>query len=314
MAGNLFELALRQLKPADWQLFEKLASQFLTVEYPSLRSMAAPEGDKGRDSELFCPDGDPAVCMQYSVSIDWAMKIKKTHDRLNKTFPQVRLLVYATNQQIGARGDDLKTTLLQDGRFLDIRDMNWFLERQLTHTIREVAAADLIDRIAVPYIKEYDERKTASSPLSTVEARTALTYITLQWHDDEHGKGLTKICFDALVRAALRHTSSVAPVTRKGIHQNVLNALPSADSAIVLPLVDASLARLKRRVLTHISKTDTFFLRHDECNRIRSRIADNAVLDSKFLTLPFSMCVFYSLRATRRLGDCEASVCGIAFD
>lgn len=305
MAGKLFELALVQLKPADWELFEKLASQFLAVEFPSLRTMASPSGDQGRDSELFCPDGDPTLCMQYSVSNDWATKIRNTHKRLNETFPSVRLLIYATNHSIGARADELKQLLLKENRYLDIRDQHWFLERQDTHTARTVAAADLIDRIAMPYIKEYDSRKSASSPLQTVEARTALTYISLQFHDDEQGKGLTKVCFDALVRAALRRSSEEKPVSRGDIHSNVLRALPSADKSVVTPLVDSSLARLQKRVLAYDQKADTFSLRHDECARIQSRLTDNAVLDSKFKTFLGVLCIEFLAEADRSSGKAD---------
>jgi hypothetical protein len=291
MAGNLFELALVQLKPADWEHLERLASQFLVVEFPALRTMANPEGDQGRDSELFCPDGDPTVCLQYSVSNDWATKIKKTNKRLNKTFPGVKLIVYATNHVIGARADELKKLLLKEGRFLDVRDQRWFLERQDSHTQRSIAANEIIDRIAMPYIKEYDSRKSAISPLQNLEARTALTYIALQLHDDQQGKGLTKVCFDALVRAALRNSSNTHPVSRSDIQANVLKALPSVDSTTIEPLVDASLERLRKSVIAYDGTTDVFFLRQEESARIKARLADTAVLDSKFKSFLGVLCI-----------------------
>ena len=50
---NLFKMALDKLEPHHWAQFEQLASAFLSTEFPNLRTMAAPGGDGGRDSELF---------------------------------------------------------------------------------------------------------------------------------------------------------------------------------------------------------------------------------------------------------------------
>jgi len=78
------EFALERLKPSDWERFERFASSFLSVDYPDIRTMASLTGDGGRDAELFSPDGDPSVVLQYSVSKDWKNKIAKTAKRLKK--------------------------------------------------------------------------------------------------------------------------------------------------------------------------------------------------------------------------------------
>ena len=77
MVTNRLRLALELLQPSDWQVFEKLASAFLASEFDSLRTMAGASGDGGRDSELFVPAGEPNVLFQYSVSTDWARKIRQ---------------------------------------------------------------------------------------------------------------------------------------------------------------------------------------------------------------------------------------------
>src|SRR3546814_10963998 len=59
-----FEFALEQLGPRHWQLLEELARQFLSVEFPELREMALPTGDKGRDGVLWRPDGDATTAIQ----------------------------------------------------------------------------------------------------------------------------------------------------------------------------------------------------------------------------------------------------------
>lgn len=68
MANARLSLALERIGPGDWEVFENFASEFLPVEYPALRTTAAPNGDKGRDAELFTIDGVPKVVFQYSVT------------------------------------------------------------------------------------------------------------------------------------------------------------------------------------------------------------------------------------------------------
>src|SRR6478752_6092218 len=74
MPNPRLSLALERIGPGDWEIFEKFASEFLAVEYPTLRTMAAPNGDKGRDAEIFTIDGVPKVAFQYSVTASWKTK------------------------------------------------------------------------------------------------------------------------------------------------------------------------------------------------------------------------------------------------
>ena len=160
--------------------------------------MASPSGDGGRDSELFCPEGEPFIAAQYSVATDWRAKIRRTADRLNEQFPGVRILLYFSNQQIGGQADDLKRELLKRRMALDVRDRNWFIERASSNEVRENAAEELIDRIARPYLEGEQIINKPSSPLSSGEARAALLYLGLQWEDDMADKGLTKLSFEFL--------------------------------------------------------------------------------------------------------------------
>ena len=78
MNPNLFRVALDHLQPSDWSTFEVICGQFLLPELGTLRTMAHPQGDGGRDSELFSPDGQPFVAAQYSVTGKWKPKIRQT--------------------------------------------------------------------------------------------------------------------------------------------------------------------------------------------------------------------------------------------
>ena len=116
MSSQRLELALEKLLPANWERFERFASEFLASEFPDLRTVASPSGDEGRDAELFSPLGDTTQVLQYSVAEDWRTKIRKTATRISETIPSAQLLIYATNQQIGAEADDLKKELRQKYR------------------------------------------------------------------------------------------------------------------------------------------------------------------------------------------------------
>jgi len=99
--------ALDQLKYSDWKTFEEFASEFLVSEFPNLRSVGSPSGDRGRDAEIFSPLDDPSVMLQYSVTPEWEDKIAKTANRINKEFQDTSVLIYATNHNIGAKADGL---------------------------------------------------------------------------------------------------------------------------------------------------------------------------------------------------------------
>ena len=151
MISNRLELALERLQPSDWNRFERLASVFLATEFDELRTVASPSGDEGRDAELFSTASEPNVVIQYSVSADWRGKINATARRLNKTIPNALILIYITNQVIGAGSDSLKKTLrAKQGLTLDIRDRHWFLERVFESTGRQQAAEELARVIVDP--------------------------------------------------------------------------------------------------------------------------------------------------------------------
>ncbi|NOS81810.1 MAG: hypothetical protein HOP32_09555 [Nitrospira sp.] len=282
MNTKLFQLALDRLEPSDWAHFEKLSSAFLLPEFSTLRTMAHPSGDGGRDSELFSPDGMPLIAAQYSVAANWKSKVRQTAKRIAKECPNIRILVYMTNRVIGGQADALKGEILKEGLSLDIRDRNWFLERADSDSQRENASCELIDRIARPYLVGESIINKSGSPLSTNEARAALVYLGLQWQDDATDKGLTKLSFDALVRAALRHTTSEKRMTRKAVHDAVSATLPSADVPTITRFTNSALDRLTKRFIRHWKKEDEFCLTSDEHQRILSRLSEVAIQQSEF--------------------------------
>lgn len=273
MNRTLLDLALERLKKSDWERFEQFCSQFLAEDFPSMRTMANPSGDGGRDSMLFSPTGVDNVAFQYSVSENWKDKIGRTLRRLRETYPDVRVVVYMSNQVIGARGDDVKSKALAKGVSLDIRDRNWFLERFEQDTGKQSASATLIDEVATPYLegKEVIERRSHS--LTSQEARAALVYLGMQWEDDNTQKGLTKLAHEALVRSALRNTNSEYRIARSEIHKIIRSYLPSTDSSSLEKYTNAALSRLEKRFIRHHAADDSYCLTHDEVLRLRDKLA-----------------------------------------
>lgn len=291
---NLFKLSLERLQPSDWAHFEGLCAAFLVPEYPRLRTMAHPSGDGGRDSELFSPEGQTNIAFQYSIQKDWKGKIIKTVARLSEEFPSVHYLIFLSNQQIGSQADGLKKELLTKGLFLDIRDKNWFLERMDVGEGRQDAAEQLIDRIGRPYLVSEQVIEKSTSPLTSQEARAALLYLGMQWQDDIIEKGLTKLSFDALVRAALRNTNSDNRMKRAQVQETIHQYLPTANAEELNEYINAALVRLSKRYIRHWQKEDEFCLMHDEYQRILSRLAEKKNEENDFdceLTKQCSLCL-----------------------
>jgi hypothetical protein len=284
MSSGRFELALKLLKPSDWERFERLASRFFSVEFPTLRTTASPAGDEGRDAELFTPDGMPNVVLQYSVSGNWRAKILRTAKRLSETKPETRVMIYATNQIIGADADQLRADLLKNFQLvLDVRDQNWFLERQYASRVQEKAAEEIVQAIADPYLKEQVSRPERHAVLTRDETRSALVYLELQWEDQGREKGLTKLAFEALVESALRGSSAHHRVARATILERVRSVLPSHPTESVDMYTNAALARLSRQKVRHWRDADEFALSADESIRISDRLATLNMKDARLL-------------------------------
>lgn len=282
MNRKLFELALDKTRSSDWEYFEELSSGFLASEYSSLRTMASPSGDGGRDSELFSSDGSTYVAVQYSVTKDFDSKVTRTISRLAENFGHIRVLIYCTNQQIGAKGDALKQKCLGKGISLDIRDKSWFLERYELDDNKYACACHLVDVIARPLLESESIIEKSRPALTSTESKVALTYLGMQWEDENTDKGLTKVAFESLVRAALRKTSSDSRMNRTNIYEKVIEFIPSSDLNEIKKYVDSALNKLNKKVIRHWTKEDEFCLTHEEALRIQERVAESECEEMEF--------------------------------
>src|SRR3989344_8644689 len=175
MRRERLELALELLRPAQWERFEQFASEFLTSDFPDLKTVASLSGDGGRDAQLYSPNSDPSVGFQYSVAEDWTGKIKKTVKRLSESLPSARMLIYVTNQVIGAQADQLARELRENNqKFLEIRDRSWFLDRYRGDVHRESVAEALAQDVVDSYLSTNRVIDNKATALTSIELRAAL--------------------------------------------------------------------------------------------------------------------------------------------
>ncbi|MDD9210038.1 hypothetical protein [Aeromonas dhakensis] len=282
---NRLELALERLRASDWEHFEQISSTFLIDEFEQLRTVAAPSGDGGRDSELFSPQGESKVVAQYSVTKNWKAKIKQTVERLNKTHPSVTILIYLSNQVIGAEADDIRKELrVKHGIALDIRDRNWFCERVNVSINRQEAAEKLACIIVDPYLSSKGVAPSVSPELNTPESIAAFTFLGLQWQDDVREKGLTKLAFDALVRSALIGTNSDNKIGKPELHSKISKIFPNHKPDIISIHVESAIRRLGKSAIKKWPG-DQYCLSHDENikfneYRIANTLAENELFDA----------------------------------
>ena len=276
-----FKLALTAIEAAQWRMFERLATVFIAEEHPRLRPTAQATGDEGMDATLFQPTDDPTVILQFSVRKDWQSKIRETCTRLKATAPDTTMLIYASNQEIGARANRLKKSLRDEyGMFVDIRDREWFLTNRNHSLANQAECEEFCSSIADPHVSSQVSLGRQAQALDDLEARAAFVYLGLQWEDDTRNKGLTKVCFEALVRSVLRETTSESRMARSEVKSAVAKLLPAQDSASRDARVDAALVKLTKVHIRHWRKPDEFCLTWDERLRLKTRLVEMEELDS----------------------------------
>lgn len=299
MIARRLELALERIQPSDWNRFERLASAFLSGEFEDIRTVASPGGDEGRDAELFSPNAEPNVLIQYSVTEGWRAKIDSTVKRLGKTFPNALVLIYVTNRVIGAEVDDLKRQIRKQGLSLDVRDRHWFIERVAGSAQRQHAAEELATVVVDPYLSNAGVGPHVQDELSSPEAIAAATLLGLQWQDDVRDKGLTKLAFEALVRAVLINTDANHRLSRESVHSKIRELLPGHSPAQVSVLVNSALTRLEKHTVKRWKQQDEFHLAHEEAQRLNDYRVEAALAESNLSSTIQDICV--SLTTTVKL-------------
>lgn len=276
-----FHLALQQIKRSQWEEFERLCSAFLAAEFPGLRTMASPGGDRGRDAELYSNGAIPQVMFQYSLRSKVSDKLRETMSRLDEEFPHVTQLIYLTNQEVGAAADKVKAEAIANGKFIDVRDVSWFLERMESDDSRRTASAELARVVVDPFL-ETKGIMTNAPGVTGQQARTALLYLEMQSKDEIAEKGLTKMSFEALVRCSLRGTSVASMKTRSQVYTEIHEMLPQHSVNQLKPFIDSAISRLSKRVVKHHVQGDQFHISFEEVEATKNRVAEIALLHQAF--------------------------------
>lgn len=279
-----FRKALEGLNHRNWQLFEEVAAKFVADEFPNLRTLADSSGDGGRDGVLYSSGDYISLAVQYSVTDRTSAKIRATAKTLNEQHPQITNLIYLTPRDVPTAVRDAETVQLRKHHHLnlDVRDINWFVERE-ERSASTRAAADLVGkRIVDPLLASAGLLDSARPELSAEDTRAALFFLSMQREDDDRNRGLTKLCFDALVRAVLRGTDNDSRLSRAAIHSAVGKLVPSHGSGDVAEYTDRALARLERQAVRHWTNEDSFCLSYEERKRLVEVMVQLHDLESAF--------------------------------
>jgi hypothetical protein len=279
-----FKLALERFTSALWHLFEQLAGQFLADEFPNLRTLADESGDRGRDAVLYGSQDFPRIALQYSVTSDPARKIRETAKRLNETESGIAELIYVTNQVVPtATKDELRDRLRKHHQLsLDIRDQHWFLERADKSRATSLAAERVCKLLVDPLLSEASVSASAPVSLTDEDSKAALLFLALQREDDTQDRGLTRLCFDGLVRAILRATDNDHRLPRTDVHQAAFKLLPSHEHDEVAMYVNRALERLERQAVRRWTKEDEYCLTYEERSRLSEALAHLELLEREF--------------------------------
>lgn len=281
VSAQRFQWALANLESTQWRLFERVATAFLADEFPTLRPTAGESGDGGADGLLFRLEEDPSLLVQISVRRDWRSKINETCERVLTTFPEVRVLIFVTNQVIGAEHTKARKEVRKRFKLhLDPRDREWLIANRNASSATMAEAEELAHAIVDPILANPgDTIQRQAQALDDLEAKAAFVYLGLQWADDNREKGLTKVCFEAIVRSVLRDTTSDARMSRDRVHYLVEQLLPAHNTGVLGTQVNGALNRLSKRYIRHWQKLDEFCLTWDERTRLAERLTNLTTLD-----------------------------------
>ena len=86
-------------------------------------------------------------------------------------------------------------------------------------------------KLVDPLLMQKGLLSRSAPALSDSEAQAALTFLQLQWMDDTRDRGLTKLCFQALVRMVLRETDSEIRLSPKRFMRSLRPCFPITTSA-----------------------------------------------------------------------------------
>ncbi|MBB5957610.1 hypothetical protein FHS29_004205 [Saccharothrix tamanrassetensis] len=140
-------------------------------------------------------------------------------------------------------------------------------------------AEELAKLVVEPILADSGLIERQAQALDDLEVKAAFVYLGLQWADDTREKGLTKVCFEAIVRSVLRDTTSENRMTRHQVYDLVSQLLPGHHVRSLREQVDGALKRLNKVYIRHWQHVDEFCLTWDERVRLANRLIDLTAQD-----------------------------------
>ncbi len=260
-------VALDQVKPTDGTLWETFANSFLASEFPQLRPVGGMH-DAGRDAFLYEPGDEPGVYVQHSTQDTFETKIRDTIETLQKNGFEPKQLIYCSPRDIIKKSDDIKRELRLKGVGLDLRDRNYFVTFRNQSAGRVVASEELARKLVDPLLK--GAAVTASIPhaLTEKEERTAIAYFQISIPDRASDKSIAKLCYETLVRYALRQATPENPLPLQELIQAIRSLVPGENPDHLQDKVKGSVSRLTTRGVvkhqTRPAKIDGYTLSNSE--------------------------------------------------
>ena len=185
--------------------------------------------DAGRDAFLYEPDGEPGVYIQHSTQETFERKIIDTLETLKKNGFEPKQLIYCSSRDIIKHSDDIKRELRQKGVGLDIRDRSYFVMFRNQSAGRVAASEELAKKLVDPLLA--DATATASIPhaLTEKEEKTAIAYFQISIPDRASDKSIAKLCYETLVRYALRQATPENPLPLPKIIEAIRQLVPNEN-------------------------------------------------------------------------------------
>ncbi|GAA4064870.1 hypothetical protein GCM10022282_28100 [Agromyces indicus] len=219
------------------------------------------------------------------MTTSWNAKIRATAKTVQSNGLDYSRLIYCTSQAIGAQADDLVTELWDEyGMVLDIRDREWFCERETSAPEREIAAAELCAQVVDPIVTSRGIATATGAALSSEDARVAMVQLALNETDRFGDTSLTKTSFDALVQSVLVGTSQEDSLEESAIVARMRELVPHGAPNQVAELTRSSLVRLTRKhgPVKHRASEGTYHLSFDASEKWKDAAA-SYLLDQESL-------------------------------
>lgn len=258
IAAERLIFALDQIKSTDGALWEAFANSFLSSDFSQLRPVGGIH-DSGRDAFLYEAEGETGVYIQHSVQETFETKIRDTLETLQAKSFNPRSLIYCSPRDIIKKCEPIKRELRLKGVALDVRDRGYFVSLRNDSAGRVAASEDLAKKLADPHLGGVAATASIPHALTDHEEKMAVAYFQISLPDRASEKSVSKLCYETLVKYALREASPENPAPIQSIIAAISRLVPNENKDHLAEKVRGSITRLVTRgvVKHHTHSTGT---------------------------------------------------------